>query len=110
MSILLNGIAVEELSNIVHISKAQTIGKAMALKLKDIIPRQMISIAIQAVVGGKVMARQDLKAYRKDVTQWLVSMILVTGTPQFTITRTYNQPAIRGNEQTVTLYNSSNTS
>ncbi|XP_050308215.1 translation factor GUF1 homolog, mitochondrial [Anthonomus grandis grandis] len=71
MGVLLNGTPVEELSQIVHITKAQTMGKKVALKLKDIIPRQMINIAIQAVVGGKVLARQDIKAYRKDVTQWL---------------------------------------
>ncbi|KAL1509341.1 hypothetical protein ABEB36_004097 [Hypothenemus hampei] len=72
MNILLNGEAIEELSFIVHTSKAQTMGKQMALKLKDMIPRQMVNIAVQATVGGKVLARQDIKAYRKDVTQWLV--------------------------------------
>lgn len=71
MSILLNGTPVEELSSIVPLTKAQTIGKKLALRLKDIIPRQMINIAVQAVIGGKVLARQDIKAYRKDVTQWL---------------------------------------
>ncbi|ENN72980.1 hypothetical protein YQE_10395, partial [Dendroctonus ponderosae] len=71
MSILLNGVAIEELSSIVHLSKAQTIGKSMALRLKDIIPRQLVNIAIQACIGSKVLARQDIKPFRKDVTQWL---------------------------------------
>ncbi|KAF7265396.1 hypothetical protein GWI33_021189 [Rhynchophorus ferrugineus] len=71
MSILLNGVCVEELSTIVHLSKAQTMAKKLTLKLKEIIPRQMIHIAIQASIGGKVLARQDIKAYRKDVTQKL---------------------------------------
>lgn len=75
MSILLNGVAVDELSCIVHTSKAQEIGKKLTLKLKEMIPRQMVNIAVQAAVGGKILARQDIKAYRKDVTQWLVSKI-----------------------------------
>lgn len=45
----------------------------MVLKLKDIIPRQMIQIAVQAVCNGKVLARETIKAYRKDVTAKLVS-------------------------------------
>ncbi|XP_044254322.1 translation factor GUF1 homolog, mitochondrial [Tribolium madens] len=68
LCILLNGTAIDELSNIVHITKAQFIGRKMVLKLKDIIPRQMIQIAIQAVCNGKILARETLKAYRKDVT------------------------------------------
>ncbi|KAJ8942366.1 hypothetical protein NQ318_000346 [Aromia moschata] len=66
--ILLNSIAVDELSTIVHITKAQMIGRKLVLKLKDIIPRQMVQIAIQACVNGKVLARENIKAYRKDVT------------------------------------------
>lgn len=70
--VLLNGVPVEELSHIVHISKAQTFGKQLSLKLKDIVPRQMVQVAIQAVVNGKVVARETIKAYRKDVTAKLV--------------------------------------
>lgn len=70
---MLNGTAVDELSSIVHITKAQTIGKKMVFKLKDIIPRQMVQIAVQAAVGGKILARETIKAYRKDVTAKLVS-------------------------------------
>ncbi|XP_063927721.1 translation factor GUF1 homolog, mitochondrial isoform X1 [Zophobas morio] len=68
LGILLNGVVVEELSNIVHITKAQTIGRRMVLKLKDIIPRQMVQIAVQAVCNGKILARENIRAYRKDVT------------------------------------------
>lgn len=64
---------VDELSNIVHVTKAKTIGKQMVFKLKDIIPRQMVHIAVQATVNGKVMARENIKPYRKDVTAKLVS-------------------------------------
>ncbi|KAJ8909665.1 hypothetical protein NQ315_016991, partial [Exocentrus adspersus] len=68
LNILLNGNVVEELSCIVHVTKAVSIGKQMVAKLKDIIPRQMVQIAIQATVRGKIVARETLKAYRKDVT------------------------------------------
>lgn len=78
MTILLNGTIVEELSHIIHISKAQTFGRKLCLKLKEMIPRQMIQIAIQAVCNGKVVARETLKAYRKDVTSKLVSLIQIT--------------------------------
>ncbi|XP_017768053.1 PREDICTED: translation factor GUF1 homolog, mitochondrial [Nicrophorus vespilloides] len=68
MNILLNGTAVDELSVIMHSSRVQTMGRKLVLKLRDIIPRQMVQIAIQATVNGKVIARETLKAYRKDVT------------------------------------------
>ncbi|GJQ65247.1 hypothetical protein Trydic_g7375 [Trypoxylus dichotomus] len=68
LGILLNGVAVDELSSIVHITRAQTIGKKMCIRLKDIIPRQLVQIAIQAEVNGKIVGRETLKAYRKDVT------------------------------------------
>lgn len=68
LTIMLNGIEVDELSTIVHISKAVNCGRKMCEKLKEIIPRQMIQIAIQACIGGKIVARETLKPYRKDVT------------------------------------------
>ncbi|XP_043494053.1 translation factor GUF1 homolog, mitochondrial [Polistes fuscatus] len=68
LNILLNSNVVEELSTIVHCTKAKEIGKRMCTKLLDIIPRQSFEISIQAAVGGKVLARENLKAYRKDVT------------------------------------------
>lgn len=72
LSILLNGVEVAELSNVVHCSRAKLVGKRMVAKLKDIIPRQMIQVAIQAAVGSKILARETLKAFRKDVTAKLV--------------------------------------
>ncbi|KAG5892366.1 hypothetical protein JTB14_035980 [Gonioctena quinquepunctata] len=68
LCILLNGKLVDELSSIVHVMKVQTIGRQMVFKLKNMIPRQMVQIAIQATVNGKVVARENIKAYRKDVT------------------------------------------
>lgn len=64
----LNGKPVDELSRIVHYSKSTAIAREMALKLKELIPRQMVQIAIQICVGSKVLARETLKAFRKDVT------------------------------------------
>lgn len=71
LNILLNGNVVEELGTIVHATKAVSLGRKMVLKLVDMIPRQMFQIAIQASVKGKIIARETLKAYRKDVTSKL---------------------------------------
>lgn len=71
LEIIINGVPVEELSNIVHVRKVDQYARNLVTKLKDMIPRQMVAIAIQAVVGGKILARETIKAYRKDVTQWL---------------------------------------
>ncbi|KAJ8981318.1 hypothetical protein NQ317_015451 [Molorchus minor] len=68
LAILLNGTLVDELSSIVHVTKSQTIARRTVCKLKDIIPRQMVQIAIQASANGKVLARENIKPYRKDVT------------------------------------------
>ncbi|XP_073827971.1 translation factor waclaw isoform X2 [Musca autumnalis] len=68
LDIHLNGRPVDELCRIVHVSKAKDIGRDMAVKLKETIPKQMVQIAIQACVGSKVLARETIKAYRKDVT------------------------------------------
>lgn len=75
MDIHLNGKPVEELCRIVHASKATEIGRQMVTKLKELIPKQMIQIAIQACVGSKVLARETIKAYRKDVTAKLVGKL-----------------------------------
>ncbi|XP_014367568.2 translation factor GUF1 homolog, mitochondrial isoform X1 [Papilio machaon] len=68
LDILLNGTLVEELSSIVHTSRLQYSARRLTEKLKEMIPRQMVQIAIQAVASGKVYARETIKAYRKDVT------------------------------------------
>ncbi|XP_032645793.1 translation factor GUF1, mitochondrial isoform X2 [Chelonoidis abingdonii] len=67
MDILLNGNSVEELGTVVHKDKAYAVGKAMCERLKDAIPKQLFEIAIQAALGSKVIARETVKAYRKNV-------------------------------------------
>ncbi|CAL8358339.1 unnamed protein product [Merluccius merluccius] len=67
MDILLNGKSVEELTMIVHRQRAYNVGKAMCERLKDSIPRQMFEIAVQAAIGSKVIARETIKPFRKNV-------------------------------------------
>jgi GTP-binding protein LepA len=68
MDIRLNGDPVDALSAIIHRDKAFNIGKKICLKLKELIPRQQFEVAIQASIGTKVIARETVKAMRKDVT------------------------------------------
>ena len=67
LDMYLNGDICDALAIIVHKDKAYARGRAIALKLKDVIPRQMFEIPIQAAVGGKIIARETVKALRKDV-------------------------------------------
>ncbi len=68
VDILLHGDPVDAFSTIVHKDKAYDYGKKMADKLKELIPRQNFEVPIQAAIGGKIIARTNVKAYRKDVT------------------------------------------
>jgi GTP-binding protein LepA len=65
------GEIMEALSVIVHRSESQQIGREIVSKLKDIIPRQQFQVSLQAAIGGKFIAREDVSAYRKDVTGYL---------------------------------------
>lgn len=68
MDILLNGDKVDALSALIHRSRAQDFGRKLCIKLKDLLPRQQFLIAIQAAVGAKIIARENISAMRKDVT------------------------------------------
>jgi GTP-binding protein LepA len=67
VSILVNGEPVDALSMIIHRTKSEKRGRALCLRLKNLIPKQLFKIAIQAAIGGKVIARETVSAYRKDV-------------------------------------------
>ncbi len=68
VDILLNGQAVDAFSTIVHKDKAYTYGRAMVSKLRELIPRQLFDVPIQAAIGSRIISRETVKAKRKDVT------------------------------------------
>ncbi len=68
LDILVNGEQIDAFSSIVHEEKAESKGRALCAKLKDILPRQMFKVAIQAAIGGKIIARETIGSFRKDVT------------------------------------------
>jgi GTP-binding protein LepA len=68
VDVMINGDKIDALSIIVHKEKAYTIGRSLTEKLRGIVPRQQYEVAIQAAIGGKIIARESVKALRKDVT------------------------------------------
>ena len=71
VNVMINGDPVDALSLIVHKERAQSRGRTLCERLKKLIPRQQFKVAIQAAIGGKIIARETVASFRKDVTQKL---------------------------------------
>ena len=71
VSVMINGDSVDALSLIAHRDRSQSRGRALCERLKDLIPRQQFKVAIQAAIGGKIIARETVASFRKDVTEKL---------------------------------------
>jgi GTP-binding protein LepA len=67
IDLLLNGVPVDAFSTVMHRSKAEDYGRQMTAKLRELIPRQLFDVPIQAAIGGRIVARETVKAKRKDV-------------------------------------------
>jgi len=67
IDVLLNGVPVDAFSTVIHRSKAQDYGRRMTERLRELIPRQLFDVPIQAAIGGRIVARETVKARRKDV-------------------------------------------
>ena len=67
LDVMLNGVPVDAFSTIIHRAKAYDYGRRMTEKLRELIPRQMFDVPIQAAIGGRIVARETVKAKRKDV-------------------------------------------
>ena len=67
LDVLVNDVPVDAFSRIIRPEKAHEVGKAMVAKLKEVIPRQLFKVPIQAAVGSRIVAREDISAKRKDV-------------------------------------------
>lgn len=77
IDILINNKEVEELTQVTHMSKARALAKHVVTRLKECLPAQLYDVALQGKIGGKVIARENIKARRKDVLAKCVSVPVI---------------------------------